>query len=151
VGQPRRWLAHRPRWCGGRVGCSGSSSRRVLSRPSLGGRRNAAASSGSNLGPNNPVFLAVVAERVAAYRLENGLADDVAVPVDAVTTSGSGLDPHISVRNARLQAARVAAERGMLLDEVLTLIDEHTTASDLGFLSETSVNVLMLNLALDRA
>ena len=110
---------------------------------------NAAASSGSNLGPNNPDFIAAVAERVAAYRLENGLADDAVVPVDAVTTSGSGLDPHISVRNARLQAPRVAAERGLALADVLALIDEHTTAADLGFLSDPGVNVLMLNLALD--
>jgi K+-transporting ATPase ATPase C chain len=110
---------------------------------------NAAVSSGSNLGPNNSEFIATVAERVTAYRLENGLADDVAVPVDAVTSSGSGLDPHISVRNARLQAARVAAERGISLAIVLELIDAHTTAADLGFLSDPGVNVLMLNLALD--
>ena len=110
---------------------------------------NAAASSGSNLGPNNPDYLAAVAERVAAYRLENGLADDVAIPVDAVTASGSGLDPHISLRNARLQASRVAAARGRPLAGVLELIDQHTTAADLGFLSDSGVNVLLLNLALD--
>jgi K+-transporting ATPase ATPase C chain len=110
---------------------------------------NAAASSGSNLGPNNPDFLAAVAERVAAYRSENGLADDAPVPVDAVTASASGLDPHISLRNARLQAPRVAAARGLPVAEILALIDENTSAADFGFLSEPGVNVLMLNLALD--
>ncbi len=84
-----------------------------------------------------------------AYREENGLADDAAVPVDAVTASGSGLDPQISVANARLQAARVADERGLELDEVLALIDEHTEGRSLGFLGEPGVNVLELNLALD--
>ena len=83
-------------------------------RPSAAGDGyDGAASSGSNLGPTNPDFLATVAERVAAYRDLNGLGADVLVPVDAVTASGSGLDPHISVRNAKLQAPRVAAERGL--------------------------------------
>ena len=84
-----------------------------------------------------------------AYREENGLADDALVPVDAVTSSGSGLDPHISVANARLQAARVADERGLELDEVLALVDDHTEGRALGFLGEPGVNVLELNLALD--
>ncbi len=89
-------------------------------RPSAAGDGyDGAASSGSNLGPTNPDFLATVDERVAAYRETNGLGDDVLVPVDAVTASGSGLDPHISVRNARLQAPRVAAERGVDVDDVL--------------------------------
>ena len=97
-------------------------------RPSAAGDGyDGAASSGSNLGPTNPDFLATVAERVAAYRDVNGLGADVLVPVDAVTASGSGLDPHISVRNAKLQAPRVAAERGLDVDEVLALVDEHTT------------------------
>ena len=78
-------------------------------RPSAAGDGyDGAASSGSNLGPTNPDYLATVAERVAAYRDVNGLGADVLVPVDAVTASGSGLDPHISVRNAKLQAPRVA-------------------------------------------
>ena len=71
------------------------------------------------------------------------------MPVDAVTASGSGVDPHISVANARLQAARVADERGLSEDEVLDLVDDHTTGRALGFLGEKGVNVLELNLALD--
>ena len=70
-------------------------------------------------------------------------------PADLVTASGSGVDPHISVANARLQADRVADERGLATDEVLALIDEHTTSRSLGFLGERGVNVLQLNLALD--
>ena len=121
-------------------------------RPSAAGDGyDGAASSGSNLGPTNEDYLATVAERVAAYRAENGLGDDALVPVDAVTASGSGLDPQISVRNARLQAPRVAAERGIELDEVLALIDDHTTQRPLGILGDPGVNVLELNLALDDA
>jgi len=119
-------------------------------RPSAAGAGyDASASSGSNLGPTNPDLLATVAERVAAYRAENGLADTALVPVDAVTASGSGLDPHISVRNARLQAARVAAERGLALDQVLAAIDDHTTSRPLAVLGDPGVEVLQLNLALD--
>lgn len=91
-----------------------------------------------------------VPQRVLAYRAENSLAADVKVPVDAVTSSGSGLDPQISVENARLQAPRVAKERGMSVDEVLKLVDEHTDSRGLGFLGEPGVNVLELNVALDQ-
>jgi len=119
-------------------------------RPSAAGDGyDGAASSGSNLGPSNPDYLAIVAERVTAYRSENGLAADVLVPVDAVTASGSGLDPHISVRNARLQAPRVATERGMAVDDVLTMISEHTTKRPLAILGDPGVNVLELNIALN--
>jgi K+-transporting ATPase ATPase C chain len=110
-----------------------------------------AASGPSNLGPTNDEFLATVQERIDAYREVNGLTDDALVPVDAVTASESGVDPHISVANARLQAARVADARGMSTDEVLALIDDHTTGRSLGFLGEEGVNVLELNLALDEA
>lgn len=106
-------------------------------------------SGASNLGPTNEDLLATVEERVAAYRDANGLADDQKVPVDAVTASGSGLDPQISVANARLQAARVADARGLGVDRVLDLIDKHTSSRSLGFLGEKGVNVLELNLALD--
>ena len=121
-------------------------------RPSAAGDGyDGSASSGSNLGPTNPDFLATVSERVAAYRSENGLGDDTLVPVDAVTASASGLDPHISVRNAQLQAARVAGARAMSLDEVLAMVGEHTTDRTLGILGDPGVNVLELNLALDGA
>jgi potassium-transporting ATPase KdpC subunit len=123
-------------------------------------------SSGSNLGPTNPTLLvgekddpatvdvdesfAGVEQRAAAYREENGLADGAPVPVDAVTASGSGLDPDISVANARLQASRVADERGLSVDRVLEIVDDHTDGRALGILGEKAVNVLELNLALDR-
>ena len=109
------------------------------------------ASGASNLGPTNADFLDGVADAVTAYRDDNGLRDDTPVPVDAVTSSGSGLDPHISVANARLQANRVADERDVDLDTVLALIDDHTDGRALGFLGEPGVNVLRLNLALDDA
>jgi K+-transporting ATPase ATPase C chain len=119
-------------------------------RPSAAGDGyDAAASSGSNLGPSNPDFLALVEQRVADYRAENALGADVAVPVDAVTASGSGLDPHISIANARLQAPRVAAARGVEPSVVLDLVEDHTDGRDLGFLGEPGVNVLELNIALD--
>jgi potassium-transporting ATPase KdpC subunit len=119
-------------------------------RPSAAGSGyDATASSGSNLGPLNVDFLAAIDERVAAYRAENGLDELVAVPVDAVTASGSGLDPHISIANAELQAARVAEARGLEVAQVLDLVDSHTDGRDLGVLGEPGVNVLMVNLALD--
>lgn len=110
-----------------------------------------ASSSGSNLGPTNDDFLTTVEERIADYRTVNGLPGDTPVPVDAVTASASGLDPHISVANARLQARRVASERSLGRDVVLRLVGEHTERRALGFLGEDAVNVLALNLALDRA
>jgi potassium-transporting ATPase KdpC subunit len=108
-----------------------------------------AASGASNLGPTNEDLLATIEERIATYRDENGLDDDALVPVDAVTASGSGVDPQISIANARLQVARVAEERGLSDDEVLGLVDDHTTDRTLGFLGEKGVDVLELNLALD--
>jgi potassium-transporting ATPase KdpC subunit len=122
------------------------------SRPSAAGDGyDAAASSGSNLGPSNPDLLGAIDERVAAYRAENGRAADAPVPVDAVTASGSGLDPHISVANARIQATRVAGARGLTVDAVLALVDEHTADRAFGVLGEPGVNVLLLNVALDDA
>jgi K+-transporting ATPase ATPase C chain len=119
-------------------------------RPSAAGPGyDGASSGGSSLGPTNEEYLAMVAERVAAYREDNGLSDDASVPVDAVTASGSGLDPHISVANARLQAPLVAEARGLPLDEVLRLVDDHTDGTVLGFIGARGVNVLELNLALD--
>jgi K+-transporting ATPase ATPase C chain len=107
-------------------------------------------SSGSNWGPTNPDLLKAVEERVADYRRENGLRPDTKVPVDAVTASGSGLDPHISVANARLQAPRVARVRGLPVRRIQQLIGDHTDGRSLGFLGEPGVNVLELNVALDR-
>jgi K+-transporting ATPase ATPase C chain len=120
-----------------------------LPRPSAAGDGyDGSASSASNLGPTNPVLLDTVAERIAEVREREGLDDDAEVPVDAVTASGSGLDPHISVAYAQLQAPRVAEARGLDLDEVLELIEAHTEGPDLGFLGEPGVNVVTLNLAL---
>ena len=116
-----------------------------LSDPSSG----IANSGASNLGPTNEDLLDTVDGRVAAYREENGLDADARVPVDAVTASGSGLDPHISTRNAELQAPRVARARGLPGDVVLSLVREHTSGRDLGVLGERGVNVLELNLAVD--
>jgi K+-transporting ATPase ATPase C chain len=120
-------------------------------RPSAAGTNgyDASASGASNLGPTNPGLEKVVADRAAAYRTENGLAADAPVPVDAVTASGSGLDPAISVANARDQAPRVARARSMTVGQVLALVEAHTAGRALGVLGELSVNVLELNLALD--
>jgi K+-transporting ATPase ATPase C chain len=119
-------------------------------RPSAAGTGyDGAASSPSNLGPTNDALLSAVAKRVREYRTLNGVADDAEVPVDAVTSSGSGLDPHISPENARMQAPRVARTRGLPLERVLDLVDAHTDGRGLGFLGDPGVNVLELNLALD--
>jgi K+-transporting ATPase ATPase C chain len=132
------------------VGQQFSDAKYFHPRPSAAGTGyDAMASGASNLGPTNPDFLKSIDERVAAYRQENNLPASVEVPADAVTASGSGLDPHISVANARLQAARVAQQRGLTVDQVNTLIDQHTDGRALGFLGEPGVNVLELNLALD--
>jgi K+-transporting ATPase ATPase C chain len=119
-------------------------------RPSAAGTGYDGLSSGaSNLGPSNPDLLKTVEERVADYRKENGVPTTQAVPVDAVTGSGSGLDPEISVANAKLQAARVAKARGISVDEVMKAIDAHTRGRQFDVLGEPGVNVLELNLALD--
>ena len=119
-------------------------------RPSAAGDGyDGLSSAASNLGPTNPEFLSTVQQRIDDYRTQNGLAADQSVPVDAVTASASGLDPQISVANARLQAARVAKARNLSVDDVLRLVDAHTTQRQWGFLGEAGVNVLELNLALD--
>ena len=120
-------------------------------RPSAAGANgyDAASSSGSNLGPTSQKLIDAVKQRVETYRTENGLAADALVPGDAVTASGSGLDPHISLRNAELQAPRVAKERGLGLDDVKAAITKATDGRSLGILGEPGVNVLKLNIALD--
>jgi potassium-transporting ATPase KdpC subunit len=137
-------------------------------RPSAAGRGyDAAASGGTNLGPANPKLrdgtkddpatrdvdesFAGVRELAEAYRTRNGLVPDAAVPVDAVTRSGSGLDPHISPANAALQVARVARARRLSEESVRRLLAEHTRGRQFGILGEPRVSVLTLNLALDQA
>ena len=121
------------------------------SRPSAAGNGyDATSSGGSNLGPTSSNLVTTIAQRISDYRTQNGLATNALVPADAVTASGSGLDPHISLRNAELQAPRVAKARNLSVEKVLALVRANTDSASLGFLGEPGVNVLMLNLALDR-
>ena len=119
-------------------------------RPSATGpmANNAAASSGSNQGPMNPALADAVKSRVAALR-EADPSNKAAIPVDLVTASASGLDPHISLAAAQYQLGRVAAARKLPPQAVQTLIDQNTQRPFLGLLGEPGVNVLQLNLALD--
>jgi K+-transporting ATPase ATPase C chain len=120
------------------------------SRPSAAGNGwDAGRSGGSNLGPLSKDLSEIVRRRVADYRVENVLPVGTLVPADAVTASASGLDPHISLKNAMLQARRVARARGLTETDVRALIEERTEGRSLGFLGEPRVNVLALNLALD--
>ncbi|SFU45916.1 K+-transporting ATPase ATPase C chain [Nitrosomonas eutropha] len=110
---------------------------------------NAGVSAGSNQGPTNQALIDTVAQRVIDYRKINDLPANALVPVDAVTASGSGLDPHISVANAQAQAARVAEARGLTFSQVQQLLTQHIEGRVLGLLGEPRVNVLILNIALD--
>jgi K+-transporting ATPase ATPase C chain len=121
------------------------------SRPSAAGNGyDGGSSGGSNLGPTSQKLSDAIKDRISDYRKKNGLKDSDPVPADAVTASGSGLDPHISLRNAELQTPRVAKARGLGEDKVRELIRQNTEWPDLGVLGEAGVNVLKLNLALDR-
>ena len=148
-----------------------SSEKHFWPRPSAAGNGwDATSSSGTNLGPTSaklangvhakdaagkdvadPGNFDGIKDLVAAYRTSNGLKETDAVPADAVTRSGSGLDPDISVDNALLQAPRVARVRGLPLEKVQALVAAGTQGRDLGVFGEPRVNVLRLNLALDSA
>src|SRR5471032_3178208 len=128
-----------------------SSDKYFQPRPSAAGTGyDATSSSGTNFGPTSQKLNDSIKAAVAAYRTTNGLAADAPVPADAVTSSGSGLDPHISVANAQLQIARVAKARGLAPEKISAFIAAHTAGRDLGVLGEPGVNVLLLNDALDQ-
>lgn len=121
-------------------------------RPSAAGNGyDAASSGGSNLGPTSQKLNDAIKERIAAYRAENGLSESEPVPADAVSASGSGLDPHIGLRNAELQTARVAQARALNEEKVRELIQRYTDPRDFGVFGDPGVNVLELNRALDQA
>jgi potassium-transporting ATPase KdpC subunit len=109
---------------------------------------NAAASSGSNLGPTNPAFINAVRERVSALRAADPV-NDTPIPVDLVTASGSGLDPHMSPAAAEYQLKRVARARGLGENTLRDLVARHTEGRQLGVLGERRINILKLNVALD--
>jgi K+-transporting ATPase ATPase C chain len=120
-------------------------------RPSAAGTGyDGLSSGGTNLGPLNPKLIGDIRRLAEEYRKTNGLAPDAEVPMDAVTRSGSGLDPHISPRNAALQVSRVAHARALTEDAVRRLLAAYTEGPQLGFMGTTRVSVLDLNLALDR-
>jgi potassium-transporting ATPase KdpC subunit len=120
-------------------------------RPSAAGNGyDATSSGGSNLGPTSRKLNDAIKERLAAYRAENGLSESAPVPADAVTASGSGLDPHISLQNTELQIPRVVKARGVAEEKVRELIRQNTNGRDFGVFGEPGVNVLQLNRALDQ-
>ncbi len=132
------------------IGQNFSADKYFHPRPSAAGNGyDSTSSGGSNLGPTSQKLADSIKQNVADYRTQNGLAANAPVPADAVTASASGLDPHISVENAQIQAARVAKARGLKVEDVKALIPQYTDPADLGFLGDPGVNVLRLNLALD--
>ena len=132
------------------IGQPFSADKYFHSRQSAAGNGyDATSSGGSNLGPTSQKLRESIAQNIADYRSSNGLATNAPVPADAVTASASGLDPHISVENAVLQAPRVAKTRNLPVEKVRALIDQHTDQADVGIFGDAGVNVLELNLALD--
>ena len=132
------------------IGQAFSDDQYFNSRPSAAGTGyDATSSGGTNLGPTSQKLRDSVKAAVDAYRKQNGLSADTLVPGDAVTSSGSGLDPDISVKNAMLQVARVAKTRKLSPVAVTALVQKYTEGRDLGVFGEPRVNVLKLNLALD--
>jgi K+-transporting ATPase ATPase C chain len=132
------------------IGQPFSAEKYFHSRPSAAGNGyDSTSSGGSNLGPTSQKLRDSIAANIADYRSQNGLATNVPVPADAVTASASGLDPHISPANARLQTPRVARARGLTVDHVQALVAQHRDQPSFGILGEPGVNVLELNLALD--
>ncbi len=132
------------------IGQSFSDPKYFWGRPSatLPFAYNAAASAGSNLGPTNPALAEAVRVRIEALHSADP-TNDLPIPVDLVTASASGLDPHISVAAALYQVPRVARERGLSDEQVRLLVEQYTEGRQLGFLGEARVNVLRLNLALE--
>jgi len=119
-------------------------------RPSAAGNGyDAGNSSGSNLGPTSQKLNDQIKQNISDYRSQNGMDTNAVVPADAVTESASGLDPHISLHNAELQAPRVAKARGLAMEKVMELVHVNTDPADLGILGDPGVNVLKLNIALD--
>ena len=134
------------------LGQSFSGEKYFHPRPSAAGSGyDATSSSGTNLGPTSQKLINNVQAAVEQYRKENNLSADVLIPGDAVTSSGSGLDPHISVKNAQLQTPRVAKARGLSEENVRDFVRQNTEGPQLGILGDPGVNVLKLNLALDQA
>jgi K+-transporting ATPase ATPase C chain len=121
-------------------------------RPSAAGSNgfDPTASGGSNLGPTSSNLVNNITANIAAYRSDNNMASNAPVPADAVTESGSGLDPHISLANAEWQIPRVAKQRSLSEDKVRALVEENTSGRDLGVFGEPRVNVMTLNFALDQ-
>ena len=133
------------------LGQNFSSDKYFHPRPSAAGNNgyDPTASGGSNLGPTSGQLYTNIMQNIAAYRSDNGMTTNAPVPADAVTESGSGLDPHISVANAELQIPRVSKQRGLSEDKVRELVRENTHGRDLGLFGEPRVNVVTLNFALD--
>jgi K+-transporting ATPase ATPase C chain len=132
------------------LGQTFSADKYFAPRPSSAGTGyDSTSSAGSNYGATSQALHDAVKQRVADYRKANHLPDTQLVPADAVEASGSGLDPHISIKNALLQLPRVAQARSMSEDDLKKLVDQYTDGRDLGILGEPGVNIVKLNLALD--